>query len=188
MATPALARFCAAVLEAELTGGRSPALAEFAPDATGSFPLFVTWDTIRPDGERELRGCIGTFEAQPLEEGLRRYALIAALEDSRFPPITADELPSLECSVSLLTDFEPAADALDWVFGEHGVRVSFRAGGRAYSATYLPDVPAAHFRDKAETLQSLVRKAGYRGAAQWRELGLRLVRYRSSKAHFTIAG
>ena len=39
------------------------------------YPLFVTWNTIRRDGSRSLRGCIGTFEAQELDEGLRSYAL-----------------------------------------------------------------------------------------------------------------
>lgn len=38
-------------------------------------PLFVTWNTVSKSGERRLRGCIGTFEAQELDEGLRSYAL-----------------------------------------------------------------------------------------------------------------
>ena len=38
-------------------------------------PLFVTWNTIDRSGSKTLRGCIGTFEAQELEDGLRSYAL-----------------------------------------------------------------------------------------------------------------
>jgi hypothetical protein len=38
-------------------------------------PLFVTWNTASKSGERRLRGCIGTFEAQDLNEGLNKYAL-----------------------------------------------------------------------------------------------------------------
>lgn len=38
-------------------------------------PLFVTWNTISRSGHKSLRGCIGTFEAQELEDGLRSYAL-----------------------------------------------------------------------------------------------------------------
>lgn len=38
------------------------------------YPLFVTWDTISR-GRKSLRGCIGTFEAQDLEAGLKSYAL-----------------------------------------------------------------------------------------------------------------
>lgn len=42
----------------------------------GDFPLFVTWNTHSPrSGNKSLRGCIGTFEAQELEYGLRSYAL-----------------------------------------------------------------------------------------------------------------
>ena len=39
------------------------------------FPLFVTWNTVRRDGTKSLRGCIGTFEPQDLDDGLRSYAL-----------------------------------------------------------------------------------------------------------------
>jgi hypothetical protein len=39
------------------------------------FPLFVTWNTVKKDGTKSLRGCIGTFEPQDLDDGLRSYAL-----------------------------------------------------------------------------------------------------------------
>lgn len=38
-------------------------------------PLFVTWNTVSRSGYKSLRGCIGTFEPQELEYGLRSYAL-----------------------------------------------------------------------------------------------------------------
>lgn len=38
------------------------------------YPLFVTWKTVSR-GHKSLRGCIGTFEAQDLEVGLKSYAL-----------------------------------------------------------------------------------------------------------------
>lgn len=38
----------------------------------------------------------------------------SALKDSRFPPMTRDELPRLFCSVSLLTNFEDVCDYMDW--------------------------------------------------------------------------
>lgn len=40
-----------------------------------SYPLFVTWNTISKNGQKSLRGCIGTFEAQELAQGLKSYAL-----------------------------------------------------------------------------------------------------------------
>lgn len=39
------------------------------------YPLFVTWNTVTRSGEKRLRGCIGTFEAQELEYGLKSYAI-----------------------------------------------------------------------------------------------------------------
>ena len=38
-------------------------------------PLFVTWSTIGRSERKSLRGCIGTFDPQPIEAGLRSYAL-----------------------------------------------------------------------------------------------------------------
>lgn len=39
-------------------------------------PLFVTWNQMKGGG-KQLRGCIGTFGDQPLEDGLKTYALTA---------------------------------------------------------------------------------------------------------------
>jgi AMMECR1 domain-containing protein len=41
------------------------------------YPLFVTLNTISKSGDKRLRGCIGTFEAQPLDVGLKTYTLAA---------------------------------------------------------------------------------------------------------------
>jgi len=39
------------------------------------YPLFITWNTLDSRGRKSLRGCIGTFEAQEIESGLKSYAL-----------------------------------------------------------------------------------------------------------------
>jgi hypothetical protein len=44
-----------------------------------------------------LRGCIGTFDAQPLRAGLEEYALLSAFRDHRFRRVELRELSSLEC-------------------------------------------------------------------------------------------
>jgi len=91
------------------------------------YPLFVTWN-VRPNrsgrGHR-LRGCIGSFEPHALHEGIAEYALISAFKDYRFNKITRGELDSLECVVSLLTDFEDASSYLDWSIGVHGIYITF---------------------------------------------------------------
>ncbi|CAI0395885.1 unnamed protein product [Linum tenue] len=80
----------------------------------GQHPLFVTWKKVVSGGEPRLRGCIGTLEARGLINGFKDYALTSALRDRRFPPIQAKELPSLECTVSILTNYETANNYLDW--------------------------------------------------------------------------
>ena len=60
---------------------------------------------------RELRGCIGTVEPEKrtLAEEVIANAIKAATRDTRFKPVTGDELPSLRYSVDVLGDLEPAA-------------------------------------------------------------------------------
>jgi AMMECR1 domain-containing protein len=38
-------------------------------------PLFVTWKKRDKHGDNQLRGCIGTFKAWKLHEGLKHFAL-----------------------------------------------------------------------------------------------------------------
>lgn len=156
---------------------------------TTSAPLFVTWNTVSDDGDDDddddvsLRGCIGTFEAQPLAFGIPEYATISALHDTRFSPITKRELPRLQAAVTLLTDFEEADDPFDWEVGTHGIRLSFTDRGHRYGATYLPDVASEQSWTKDETLYSLIRKAGWMGSrSRWGSLELKVTRYQGKKA------
>ncbi|KAK3290730.1 AMMECR1 domain-containing protein [Chaetomium fimeti] len=152
-------------------------------------PLFVTWNTVSErGGEHALRGCIGTFEAQELDSGLSSYAVISATQDTRFHAVRAAELPSLAVAVTLLTDFEPAADPADWELGTHGLRISFHHHGRRYGATYLPDVAVEQGWTKEETLVSLMRKAGWVGRKdRWAEIKLDVVRYQGKKVSLEYA-
>ncbi|KAK7528060.1 AMMECR1 domain-containing protein [Phyllosticta citriasiana] len=150
---------------------------------TEAHPLFVTWNTVSRGGSKSLRGCIGTFEAQELADGLRSYALTSAFDDSRFPPITSRELPTLSCSVTLLTNFQPASSALSWELGRHGLRISFTYHGRRYGATYLPDVAKEQGWTKEETVVSLMRKAGWSGRRDdWKSVPLNVVTYEGRKS------
>ncbi|KAK7911308.1 hypothetical protein PG985_013789 [Apiospora marii] len=148
-------------------------------------PLFVTWNTVSArSGNTSLRGCIGTFEAQELEDGLSSYAITSAIHDMRFDPVSKRELPTLEVAVTLLTDFEDCDDAMDWELGTHGLRISFTDRGRRYGATYLPDVAPEQGWTKEETLVSLMRKAGWVGKKdKWQDVDLKVVRYQGKKEH-----
>jgi uncharacterized protein (TIGR00296 family) len=142
-----------------------------------NFPLFVSWH----NNER-LRGCIGNFHAMPLHSGLKDYAIISATKDSRFRPITAKELSQLDCSVSLLTQFEVGQDAMDWQVGKHGIWIEFHDGTAKKTATYLPEVAHEQGWTKVEAIDSLLRKGGYQGPITHKIRDtIKLTRYQSEK-------
>ena len=148
-----------------LRRARSPSSVSSRLPQNASYPLFVTWNTHSRHSpqHKSLRGCIGTFDPLPLAMGLQTYALTSAFEDTRFSPIPQSLMPALSCNITLLADFETCAHPLDWTIGVHGLRVSFAHHGRRYGATYLPDVAVEQGWDKEETLESLMRKAGWEG-------------------------
>ncbi len=55
---------------------------------------------------------------------------------------------------------------MDWDLGTHGLRISFNWRNRRHGATYLPDVAVEQGWNKEETLESLMKKAGWDGAYQ----------------------
>ncbi|CCK71357.1 uncharacterized protein KNAG_0G03000 [Huiozyma naganishii CBS 8797] len=137
--------------------------------------LFITWKK-----RERLRGCIGTFGRLPAARAVQRYALVSALEDSRFPPIQLRELPELHCTCNILDNFTiiyskqqdstgGPQDIFDWDVGTHGVELKFRDpwSHTLRSATFLPEVMLEQHWDKRATFENLVQKAGCSdGAAQ----------------------
>ncbi|KAF5393949.1 hypothetical protein D9757_000314 [Collybiopsis confluens] len=194
------------VLYCALTPSANPVPPKFADEKC---PLFVTWNTrpSRPGRSSRLRGCIGTFEPHPLHEGLAEYALISAFRDHRFRKITKSELPTLECAISLLTDFEDADSYLDWTLGVHGINISFphpstlntaSSGAPSplssssylpritskptFNATYLPEVMPEQGWDKIEAIDSAIQKAGWNGTiTEDIRRSIKLRRYQSKK-------
>ncbi|GBE61597.1 DUF51 family protein [Babesia ovata] len=107
---------------------------------------------------------------------------MSAFEDTRFPPISGDELPRLLCGVSLLHSYEDAAGPYDWEIGKHGVIVKFDHNDRQYSATYLPEVAKEHDMSHETAVKQLVRKAGYRGALTDELISsIKVTKYQSKK-------
>ncbi|CAF0715605.1 unnamed protein product [Adineta steineri] len=144
------------------------------------YPLFVTWFI---GSDKQLRGCIGTFSPMNLAHGLREYALTSATNDSRFSPISRDEYPLLSCAVSILTNFEPCSSYSDWDIGLHGIRIEFfNERGSKRSATYLPEIAYEQGWNHIQTLDSLLRKGGYKGSitSDMRK-SVQVTRYRSEK-------
>lgn len=184
IAVPNMCLFCFDVLYCELnniTGTGHTTDPTFTNDA---YPLFVTWKIGR---DKRLRGCIGTFSAMNLHTGLREYAITSALKDSRFPPITRDEFSRLTVSVSILQGFEEARGYLDWTLGVHGIRIEFQSErGYKKTATYLPQVATEQGWDQTQTIDSLLRKGGYRSAiTPETRRALKLTRYQSQEIQMT---
>lgn len=177
VALPDMCFFCFEVLYCELNNIEGPGQPQFTNEP---FPLFVTWKIGK---DKRLRGCIGTFSAMHLHSGLREYALTSALKDSRFSPITRDEFPRLTVSVSILQNFEEARGYLDWTLGIHGIRIEFlNERGCKRTATYLPQVATEQGWDQTQTIDSLLRKGGYRASiTPETRKSIKLTRYRSQE-------
>ena len=143
-----------------------------------NYPLFVTWTTGK---EKELRGCIGTFSADKLENNLPKYALKSAFNDYRFSPIQLNEVKNLNCGISLLTNFEDAKSPVDWEVGKHGIEIDFEKNGENYGATYLPNVASDYNWDQKNALTHLIRKAGFRGKLDDVYDSIKVKRYQAIK-------
>jgi AmmeMemoRadiSam system protein A len=104
-----------------------------------------------------LRGCIGHPDGDsPLGAVLGQCAIAAATEDPRFPPVTADELPSLDIEISLLTPVEPVADPAHVEVGRHGVIIE----QGSHRGLLLPQVATEHGWDRHALLSHACLKAG----------------------------
>jgi uncharacterized protein len=104
----------------------------------------------------ELRGCVGYVAAvRPLFQAVAETACAAAFEDSRFWPVTAEEVPELKISLSVLSQTFPI-EAAQVEVGRHGLVISdgVRRG------LLLPQVPVEHGWDRETFLEQTCRKAG----------------------------
>ena len=174
-----LCKYCFEVLENSLLKTNSKKVPFPKEFKEKSYPLFVTWTTGK---EKDLRGCIGTFEKGKLVKKLKEYALLSAFEDDRFEPIEKKEIKNLNCEVSLLTQFEKVKNPIDWTVGIHGIDIEFEDNnGINYNATFLPDVAEEEGWDQRTTLKYLVKKAGYKGTLDKVLSKIKLTRYQSIK-------
>ena len=121
----------------------------------------------------DLRGCIGTIVGrEPLEENVWRMARAAALEDPRFPPLSAREWARAGLDISVLDELTACPDPQRIDVGRHGVALQY--GGR--SGVFLPQVPVEQGWDRETYLDHLCLKAGV-PVGSWRKPGARLYWY-----------
>ena len=134
------------------------------------------------DPRGELRGCIGTVEADsPLAHDVQRNAVSSALHDPRFSPVRPDELDGLQIELSILTPPRPLH-----FDGPDDLLAKMRPGVDGliiekdwHRATLLPSV-WAKLPDPAQFLSTLCLKAGLPEAA-WRQPGLTVHVYQADR-------
>ncbi len=139
--------------------GRPPALdlQQLPPPLRERRATFVT---LQEHGQ--LRGCIGSLEAQrPLAEDVIQNAFAAAFQDPRFPPVTEKEVDELEIHISVLSpleeiEFESEQDLLSQI--RPGIDGLLLEEGR-HRGTFLPAVWES-LPDPLDFLRHLKLKAG----------------------------
>jgi len=117
----------------------------------------------------QLRGCRGECQPQrPLIQSVAHMAVAAAIDDSRFEPVTIDEVADLRIEINALTEMREIRPE-DVVVGQHGLMIvqGFQMG------LLLPDVPVRQGWDRTAFLKGVCRKAGISGGA-WKGEGTQL--------------
>ena len=134
-----------------IAAGHIPDLYTLPTEAVRRCGVFVTLRT-----ERRLRGCIGQPDSpHPLEQTVARCAALAALDDPRFSPLSADEISVIEIEISVLSASVPVEHHQIEV-GRHGIAV--RSG--TSRGLLLPQVAQEFGWDRERFLAETCRKAG----------------------------
>ncbi len=151
-------------------------VSKFDPELQREGASFVT---LKKHGQ--LRGCIGALSAyQPLVQDVAEHAYAAAFSDPRFPPLTPEEFPDIEISVSVLGAPEPMAvrDEDDLLRQLEPGRDGLILEDGPYRATFLPSVWES-LPNAREFVRQLKRKAGL-PPDYWSDT-LRVSRYRTEE-------
>jgi AmmeMemoRadiSam system protein A len=132
-------------------------IAQYPPGLQEKKATFVTLHR-----NQELRGCIGILQpVRPLVEDVAYNAWAAAFGDSRFTPLTENELDDLDIHISILgtpeeIDFSSEKDLLQQIRpGTDGLILE----DGYHKGTFLPSVWAS-LDDAREFLNHLKLKAG----------------------------
>jgi AmmeMemoRadiSam system protein B/AmmeMemoRadiSam system protein A len=111
--------------------------------------------TLKKQGQ--LRGCIGFTEpVLPLHQAVMQASVYAACRDSRFLPVTRDELDDLEVEISVLTPLEKITDPNKVIVGRHGLVIA----KDGHKGLLLPQVAVEQKWTREAFLENTCRKAG----------------------------
>jgi len=126
--------------------------------------------TLRRRADGELRGCRGECNARrSLLESVVGMAIASATDDSRFVPVTIEELPGVHIEISALTPMQPI-EPDDIEVGRHGLWIV----QGFYTGLLLPQVAVRFGWDREQFLAGVCRKAGL-AANSWKADGVQLL-------------
>lgn len=120
--------------------------------------------TLKKDGE--LRGCIGRFSADiPIYRLIREMAVASATQDSRFNPVTINELSDIDIEISILSPMRKINSINEIETGKHGIYIK-----KGYSSgTFLPQVATEYGWNTEEFLGHCARDKAGIGWNGWKE-------------------
>jgi len=156
----ALLNLARTTLEAYLTNETTPACHVSSGALLEKKGAFVSLHR----GE-ELRGCIGQlYPDRELYKIVQHCVLSAALEDTRFLPVTQEELKDMNIEISILTPFHRIRNVEEIEVGRHGL---YLVQGR-FRGLLLPQVATQYGWDRITFLAQTCRKSGLPESA-WRD-------------------
>lgn len=133
--------------------GFEMALGQYSGALRENHPCFVTLLSMGI----QLRGCIGTLQTEsPLYLNVHDYALKAAFQDPRFPPLKVEELETLQFEITVLGPPKPLRRLEDLEIGKHGLIVE----KGSQRGVLLAQVATEWGWDKAEFVRHTCEKAG----------------------------
>jgi len=119
--------------------------------------------------KRSLRGCIGRFSTdEPLYRLIRDMAIASSTRDTRFLPVSADELEDIEIEISVLTPMKKIFSINEIDLGKHGIYIESK--GR--TGTFLPQVARDTGWTKEEFLGHCARDKAGIGWNGWKKANI----------------
>jgi len=128
---------------------------EYQPQSENLSQNCGVFVTLKKHGE--LRGCIGFIEpVLPLHQAVMQASIYAACRDSRFLPVTQDELDDLKVEISVLSPLKKIINPKRVTVGRHGLVIA-KDGKRGL---LLPQVAVEHNWTRETFLERACLKAG----------------------------
>ncbi len=100
----------------------------------------------------KLRGCIGLIDSDdPLKVTIPRMAISAAVDDPRFPPLSAQEVDQVTIEITLLSKLLRVKSLTDIIIGKHGLLIRYKTK----QGLFLPQVAVENQWSRQQFLENL---------------------------------